>query len=887
MKHLLLWLFFAMILTARSLAQLPDNTCSGFGILPSAFCSEACLACDGLDGYAGTNLEFPSWDVPPPFCPLQLNSVNWLAFVAGSPALVLEFTAFNCQNGNGLQAGIYSSPDCASFTSASNCETAIFPSDPTLISAGGLIPGQTYFLVINGNLGDVCEFSISVLSGSTMPPPLTGNLAIGGPAQACPGEVFSYSATGISGANIYNWELNGAALADSGPDIMLNFPQPGAYQLCVTASSPCQNQSQAACLTVNAAPPQPEYVSESICTEELPYNFMGMSFVNSGVYYLDRLLPNGCTQTVVLDLAVIPPVPPTMLQADICSWETFTVGNNSYNQTGNYTALLSSSGGCDSIVLLSLTVHPDVTTNLGIINHCSLLGPYYFQNNPITVPGPFSEVLTSYYGCDSTVSGVLNFIYPEVITLDTGICSGEFVVFMGDTLAAPGLYADTLAALFSGCDTLYQLQLEVFPAPDTLLQVAICEGEAYLLGDSTYTQSGIYIQSYASAAGCDSTITLELTVLQPMDTIQASICQGDSYILGGQVFDSAGVYQLTLTSPSGCQSLVQLELSALVSPATSLTAGICEGEGYEVAGNLYTQSGQYADTLTAANGCDSIVHLSLAVAPTVYTALSGAICQGESYLLGGAPYTQSGIYTAVLASAQGCDSVVTLDLAVLPAVEVSLDTTLCPGEFLNIGPYSFGEPTEGQLHFEGANGCDSTVFLTLAYFDTITVDSVLVLPDRGTILGGSIYAGISGGSPPYSYFWSNGRDSSFIDLLDAGQYFLIVTDASGCQRGFYFTVPFEPAQIPGQTPRNNGGGLLVSPNPFSHEFRLWWQDEEGESSRAVRISLFNLMGQLVWEEEAPDTGSCTLQPRLPGGTYWLVVSRDGKKIGVERLALME
>lgn len=45
---------------------------------------------------------------------------------------------------------------------------------------------------------------------------------------------------------------------------------------------------------------------------------------------------------------------------------------------------------------------------------------------------------------------------------------------------------------------------------------------------------------------------------------------------------------------------------------------------------------------------------------------------------------------------------------------------------------------------------------------------------------GSIEATVSGGTPGYTYLWSNGTTASYINDLDAGEYELTVTDANGC-----------------------------------------------------------------------------------------------------------
>lgn len=79
-------------------------------------------------------------------------------------------------------------------------------------------------------------------------------------------------------------------------------------------------------------------------------------------------------------------------------------------------------------------------------------------------------------------------------------------------------------------------------------------------------------------------------------------------------------------------------------------------------GQTYTQSGTYTQTFLAANGCDSIVTLNLTVGQPMTSTSSATAC--GSYVWNGQTYTQSGTYTQTFQTANGCDSVVTLNLTV-------------------------------------------------------------------------------------------------------------------------------------------------------------------------------------------------------------------------------
>ena len=60
-------------------------------------------------------------------------------------------------------------------------------------------------------------------------------------------------------------------------------------------------------------------------------------------------------------------------------------------------------------------------------------------------------------------------------------------------------------------------------------------GDSYVLGTQTLTASGTYTETFTANTGCDSIVTLNLTVLPNLtEILDAEICVGDSYVLGTQ-----------------------------------------------------------------------------------------------------------------------------------------------------------------------------------------------------------------------------------------------------------------------------------------------------------------------------------------------------------------
>ena len=197
------------------------------------------------------------------------------------------------------------------------------------------------------------------------------------------------------------------------------------------------------------------------------------------------------------------------------------------------------------------------------------------------------------------------------------------------------------------------------------------------IATTTYTVIG------TDANGCNGSATIALTVNEPYSVAtEASICVGESYDFFGQTITTEGNYQATLSSIAGCDSLINLTLIVIPQLETTTSSSICAGSSYLFEGTNYTLAGTYRDTLQSINGCDSILVLNLSVFDEINVSLSASICEGSNYTLpDGSLVNIAGEYPFVLTAANGCDSVVTVTLTVDPAINITLsdDVEICSG----------------------------------------------------------------------------------------------------------------------------------------------------------------------------------------------------------------
>ena len=150
---------------------------------------------------------------------------------------------------------------------------------------------------------------------------------------------------------------------------------------------------------------------------------------------------------------------------------------------------------------------------------------------------------------------------------------------------------------------------------------------------------------------------------------------------------------------------------------TTISETLCYGESYEWNGQVYSKSGEYSQTFAAANGADSIVTLNLTILPAVpLTEETAIVCHGESFDWQGTTYTESGEYSVTLKNVNGCDSVVLLHLHVLSAVApTSEEVTVAYGETYEWHGVTYVESGEYTITLQDENGCDyqATLHLTV------------------------------------------------------------------------------------------------------------------------------------------------------------------------------
>ena len=303
------------------------------------------------------------------------------------------------------------------------------------------------------------------------------------------------------------------------------------------------------------------------------------------------------------------------------------------------------------------------------------------------------------------------------------------------------------------------------------------------------------VQTYIVVAnnenGCYSVDTITIAHGQEYnDTLQFAICPEDTLWVDTVPLVAGDNMQIHHLSVLGCDSIVAYQVSGLHDsiPKSSIDTSACLGTSVNIGGFVIPAGLTQVLQFISFEGCDSLVTVTVAALDTFNTKDTIEICPGDTATIFGQSQTQAGNYTMTFATPEGCDSVHTTTLIVLPAPITNESVTICDGDSaLIFGQYQ-SQAGQYSAQYTAANGCDSTHIVTLNVIPPIQI-GMNIEPSCPNDSTGSINLNISGGQAPYTYAWGHsGIDSNEVFDLPAGDYGVTITDAEGCSAEAIITV---------------------------------------------------------------------------------------------------
>ena len=362
---------------------------------------------------------------------------------------------------------------------------------------------------------------------------------------------------------------------------------------------------------------------------------------------------------------------------------TYTASNN----TATFNIPGGAANGCDSLVTLDLTISNSVSgtdTQTACGSYTWIDGNTYTASNNTAT---FTIVGGATNGCDSIVTLDLT-ISNSVSGTDTQIACGSYSWIDGNTYTASNNTAtfNIPGGAANGCDSLVTLDLTISNAVNGTDTQTACGSYTWIDGN-TYTASNntaTFTIVGGATNGCDSIVTLDLTISNSVSGTDTQTACGSYTWIDGNTYtasNSSATFTIAGGAANGCDSLVTLDLTISNSVSGTDTQTAC-GSYTWIDGNTYTASNNTA-TFTivggATNGCDSIVTLDLTISNSVSGTDTQTAC-GSYTWIDGNTYTasnSSATFTIAGGAANGCDSLVTLDLTISNSVSGTDTQTAC------------------------------------------------------------------------------------------------------------------------------------------------------------------------------------------------------------------
>jgi len=315
-------------------------------------------------------------------------------------------------------------------------------------------------------------------------------------------------------------------------------------------------------------------------------------------------------------------------------------------------------------------------------------------------------------------------------TIFNPLCEGESFLLNDSLINTAGVYYG------------YELQgdssyryvcviVDVYPAYNDTINANICAGDTFSQYGFRASRAGMYTQYRRTVLGCDSIITLFLAVSESInDTIRATTCSGLPYTDFGFNDSISGIYTHYGVSQFGCDSNVTLILSVDKEYKDTLLAMIKSGEVYSLNGFYEYEAGTYFMSGKTALGCDSSTILIL-TQNIIDTILDIIICPGDTFWFEGKPYSVPDTYYGVTSfGAEVCpyNFILTINYTNGASLKVD-DATICADKGVLEIPYSFKSDVPAQMasiHFISGIFSDTTGIPL--YADSAVLSVALIKP---------------------------------------------------------------------------------------------------------------------------------------------------------------
>ena len=435
---------------------------------------------------------------------------------------------------------------------------------------------QTFTVTVTnpqGGCSSTAQVTVS-MEGSNMTA-----LASADAYELCEGEstTLHVQPSGGTGNYTFNW-TPANTLSNPTSQNPVATPPVGTTTYTCTVSDGITNQNVN--VTIMVHPNEESDIYQTICENDT-YTFFGEDLQTPGVYDHTIQTQYGCDSTIHLHLNNWD-IYETPITDHFCQGEHYMFFDQALSASGIYYHMLESVHGCDSIIKLNLIQDP--TYEVELWESTCEGGPGYYYQGDYLQPStyPYTYLFETTLGCDSVVMLHVDQSDYNSKTYNVSLCATEYTwASNGVTYYETGTYYDTLS--YAGlCDSTLVLNLELRPSYSIEERQTSCDSyrwqnDTYNV-DITFDHSTVYTHPYVNSYGCDSEVTLYLTINNHDEVDAPDVEACDEYFWDPQgheitytdhedlVYTMSGTYHRTYQNQYGCDSLVSQTITLGYTP---------------------------------------------------------------------------------------------------------------------------------------------------------------------------------------------------------------------------------------------------------------------------------------------------------------------------------
>lgn len=701
------------------------------------------------------------------FCGSVEND-SYLTFVASSSTISFNVWVYNSTYGDGIQIMIFSASSCSGNVTSYYCNQLAPSSSAQTVSASGLTPGNTYYIMIDGFAGDVCSYTFAANTGVSIPVDVTPVTT-----SVCAGQSVTLTATGGNGT--YTWNASPNLSGTTGATVTATPPStPGTYTYTVNSSggnSLCPS-STAATATITVTPCGGCTVtagnSGDVCEGTPTFNLTATNVAGATFNWVG---PNGFSSNVQNPTSV--PVPAT---------------------AGSYTYTVTATvGGVPCTSTTTLVVNPTPTITASVTSLCVGATTTLTGSGTAHASTPWASSNTAVATVSST--GTVMAVAPGTTTI-TYMNSGSCTQTQAITVVAnPTASISGTATICPGTST----SLSFTGTPNaTVTYQAGGTNQTILLdaaGNATLAVSPASTTAYSLVSvqinppgGCSTTVsgtaTVTVSAVPAADAVSSiNVCTGDNVLVPAFTSTPTGAsFAWTNSNPS-------------IGLAANGTGSIASFAGLNTGTSPNSGTITVTPTMNGCVGSDMTFTITITPPPVANAGTDVSLCQGVSGgnqiglpPISGNAYSWSpagGLsdatianptvstavpgtttYTVTVSNAAGCTSTdaVTVTIFALPVVSFSSDITAGCNPQSIIFTNNNANSVNCVWNFQGfgtQNGCGP---VTQLYNAAGVFDVGLTITDANGCTNSAVNTGMISIYPqPDASFSANPTQTSIVD----------------------------------------------------------------------------------------------------------------------------